>query len=205
MNRRVATLLGVLGSVPLLSGFFWPQYFDIAWDEDVQLHDGRVIVVHLKYTYERVSRLSRYDRSTRRDVEMTIPANEFNKAATQLFKGFAPILLDQQDGLWYVVIMGGHYARSREIAGQDWGVDQNGQGQRVAMYRDGKFVPISMSQLPEKFTTPNLLLDYAPVEELSHLNGRHVTLDMKAKYLQKYPLGPGDQMIYRPRPSQQSK
>jgi hypothetical protein len=50
MKRR--TILGGLVAAPLLSGCIWPREFDLEWDEEVQLHDGRVIVVHLKHTYE---------------------------------------------------------------------------------------------------------------------------------------------------------
>lgn len=32
---------------------FYPRNFDLQWDEEVQLHDGRIIVVHVKHFYER--------------------------------------------------------------------------------------------------------------------------------------------------------
>ena len=46
-------LAAVLGLIYVLNFGFYSRFFDIAWDEEVQLHDGRVILVHVKQTYER--------------------------------------------------------------------------------------------------------------------------------------------------------
>ena len=57
-----------------MNGCLYDRWFDLEWDEEVLLSDGRVIVVHLKQTYERLSQsLSRYggdEPHTRYDVDL---------------------------------------------------------------------------------------------------------------------------------------
>ena len=50
MNRR--TLIATCVATSVTTGCYYPQYFDVAWDEEVQLHDGSVIVVNFKFTHE---------------------------------------------------------------------------------------------------------------------------------------------------------
>ena len=52
MNRR--SFIATAFATPLMSGCFWDKHFDLAWEEEVELHDGRVIVVKVKHTYERL-------------------------------------------------------------------------------------------------------------------------------------------------------
>jgi hypothetical protein len=44
--------------MPLITACLWDRYFVLSWDEEVQLHDGRVIIVKLRHTYEKVRLLS---------------------------------------------------------------------------------------------------------------------------------------------------
>ena len=54
-NRRA--FLSSLMAAPLLTASCWryDRYFTIEWDEEVELHDGRIIIVHIKRTFERVT------------------------------------------------------------------------------------------------------------------------------------------------------
>lgn len=58
MKRGIRYTIGglaiaaVLGLTYVLNFGLYPRYFDITWDEEVQLHDGRMIVVHVKRTFE---------------------------------------------------------------------------------------------------------------------------------------------------------
>ena len=47
-------------SAPLLTGCIWPRLFDLAWDEEVQLHDGTILVLATKVQFQRNSTFSRY-------------------------------------------------------------------------------------------------------------------------------------------------
>jgi len=198
-TRRTAMLLATLASWPWLTGFGWPQFFDLSWDEEVQLHDGRVIVVHLKFTYERLSRLSRYDRVILRNSEMSFDAGPPHGRIKQLFRRQKPVFLDRKDGQWYLVLEE-RGARSL-IRDEDWGPKQNSTGQWVGVLRDGRFTPTPLDLLPSEFDAPNMLYEYAPMEQIVKLDKTTLTLRQKTEYLRLYPLGPGDQHIDRPNPS----
>ena len=199
-TTRRGLMMATLGT-PLMTGCLWPRFFDLGWDEEVQLHDGRVIVVKVKYTYERLGgpvRFSRYGSLILRDTTLTFDAGPPNGMISQFFMGVHPILLDQADGIWYVVLNGGPYGQSRQVPGQNWGPGQNFSEQNIALLKDKNFSPTSIKQLPAMFTIPNLLVQYSPVEELAAFNSTRLTLTQKASYLNKYPLGPGDMKIERP-------
>jgi len=116
--------VGLLGLAVLAYGFtagFYPRFYTLEWDEDVQLQDGRVIVVHLKHTYERLHMgFSRYADAITRDTEMRFDAGPPIGTVTQLFKGYHPLFLGQYEGKWYVTLYGSPYGRSDEMPGQDW-------------------------------------------------------------------------------------
>ena len=109
MNRRNFALSAM--ATPTLSACFWDKHFDLKWEEEVQLHDGRVIVVRLKYTYERISTsgFTRYENAIPRDTELSFDTGGKGGTVTQLLKGFNPMLLDEKDGVWYLVMYGSHY------------------------------------------------------------------------------------------------
>ena len=61
----------------------YPQFFDIAWDEEVQLHDGRVIMVHVKRTFERYNRSLQWvghDRDTEITFDAGLPLGKDRKS-----------------------------------------------------------------------------------------------------------------------------
>jgi hypothetical protein len=199
MQRREVLVSAAVG--PLLTGCLWPRFFDLNWDEEVQLQEQRQVVVKLKLTFERVGgslSLARYAGSILRDTTIRFDAGSPNGVVTQLFKGFWPVMLDQAEGKWYAVLTGGHYGNSWHVPGQDWGTPQNFAGQRVAQLIDGHFEPVSIRQLPAAFTVPNMLLLYAPTQELASFDRTRVTLARKASYLERYPRGPGDITFERP-------
>jgi hypothetical protein len=197
--RRRGILLGALGA-PFLAGCFYPRFFDISWEEEVQLHDGRVIVVKLKYEYERLGafgRFSKYGNAMLRDSELTFESSS-GSTIKQILKRQRPLLLDQKEGRWYLVIEQVSGMTGIE-AGQDWGIDQNGHGQRVAELIGSAFVPSSIAKLPSEFSTPNFLYDYAPVAELVLFDRTRVTLAQKREYVARYPLSKSHKRIERPR------
>jgi hypothetical protein len=196
MNRR--TVLATAFALASLVGCYYGQYFDVSWDEEVKLHDGRVIVVKLKFYNERLDRLSKYGRTILRDTELTFDAGPPRGRVTQLFKRVKPVMLDQVDGTWYVVLQGRAGSDSPRISGQDWGSMQNFNGDRVARLGQAGFEPISMHALPPQLQQKNLLHDYAPDEELATFEGTLVDLRKKEAYSAKYPPHPEDAKLLRP-------
>jgi hypothetical protein len=197
MNRR--TFLASSTAVPLLSGCFWDKQFDLSWEEEVLLHDGRVIVVKLKHTYERVHRrLGRYAGAIPRDTELSFDAGGTVGKALQLFKGFHPMFLGQYQEAWYAVLYGSYYNRSRELPGQDWGDLEGPYGQWAIKLVEGKWLPISMSNLPSVFQQPNMLILKGEADEHASFDGKRVTLQDKQAWLAKHPYDYGDIRLTRP-------
>jgi hypothetical protein len=200
MNRRHFALGAAVAATPLLSGFGWDKHFDLSWEEEVLLHDGRVIVVKLKHTYERLyPGLTRYGGTNlTRDTTLTFDAGGTTGVVTQLFKGFHPMFIGQYEGVWYAVLYGDYYARSREIPGQDWGELEGPYGQWAIKLVGGKWAPISMSNLPDAFQQPNMMMLYGEADEHAAFDGKRVTLSDKRAWLTKHFLGYAHVRLTRP-------
>lgn len=79
----------------------WPRYFDIEWDEEVQLHDGRIIVVHVKRSFERYKRLARWV-GYERDTEITFDAGPPWGKYSRRFERYDVKMIEHRDGNWYL-------------------------------------------------------------------------------------------------------
>ncbi|MFS2036832.1 hypothetical protein ACEN8I_22610 [Polaromonas sp. CT11-55] len=92
--------IAVGGATYVLNFGLYPRFFDISWDEEVQLHDGQVIVVHVKRTFERRSRSDRwlaYDR----DTEVTFDAGPPWGRISRNFERYDVNMIENRDGRWY--------------------------------------------------------------------------------------------------------
>lgn len=199
MKRR--DVLAVATTASLLASCLWQRFFDLRWEEELQLHDGRVIVVTLKYTYERLgdwARLHKYGPSILRETTLAFDAGQNHGVVVQTLKRQRPLLLGTDQQNWFLVIEQVSGMTGVE-AGQDWGIDQNGHGQRVAVLKDGRFWPVAMALLPEQLTTPNFLLGGGHIEELAEFNDKRVSLAEKSAYLAAHSLDPIHRTIQRPR------
>lgn len=197
MNRRNFTLGA--GAGLLLSGCLWDKHFDLSWDEEVQLHDGRVIVVKLKHTFERLQPgFGRYGGTNiLRDTTLTFDAGGLSGTVSQLFKGHHPLFIGQADGVWYTTIYGAPYYRSQEIPGQNWGLHWYDCNPAAKLGGQG-FEPISIHDLPAIFQEANVLVLNAPADELAKFNNGRVTLKDKEEWLQTHRSGYGFTRICRP-------
>jgi hypothetical protein len=174
----------------------YPRHFSVEWDEEVQLHDGRLIVVHVKHTYERLhNEFGRYTSAITRDTEISFDSG--HGKVQQLFKGYHPLLIDEYQGTWYAVIYGGDYYRSKEIPGQNWG-EHWYDCSPAAILQGRKFKPLPIYDLPTIFDKPNMLLLYGEAGEHSQFAGTRVTVADKKKWLSTHPLGYGHAVICRP-------
>ena len=202
MNRRNFAVLSA--TVSLLSGCLWDRYFDVQWNEQVKQPDGKVITVHLKYRFERVyvyfREFTRYGGTiVPRDATLTFDAGGDTGQVVQLFKGYHPIFLGQHNGTWYATLAGGYYPGSRQTPGQDWG-DVEGPSAHKPVKLVGKhFQHISINDLPNEFQSPNMLWLNGKIEEHVAFDDTTITLEQKKDWLAKHWLGPGLQLIERPR------
>ena len=165
MNSGIRYTIGglafalVLGATYILNFGLYPRFFDIAWDEEVQLHDGRVIVVHVKNTYERQRRgFQPYDESK---IILLHKALTFEPepGRTHTFKTRMPVAyLGQFDKKWYAVISGqGPYGNYPEEMPTHWGNDFTTLEQRLAILDGDTFRPISWDLAPPQLTQMNLM------------------------------------------------
>ncbi len=195
MKRRALLGAAALGALGACSR---SKFFKLAWDEEAKLHDGRVIVVNLKFTYERLDVFSEYERAILRDTEMTFDSGSPLGRVSQMFRRMRPLSLDQRAGTWYTVIEARGAGDSPTISGQDWGPSQTREGRRTTKLVATGFVPIPIAEFPNELVEFNLLREHDPLEEVSRFNGRLVDLEIKAAYNALHPNHPADVRLAKP-------
>lgn len=184
MNRR--SLLALAGSAPLLSGCFYDQFFDVEWDEEVLLHDGRVMVIHVKRKYERMRQsLLRYnpDDIHFRGVEIGFNVSPSQRVSVRTRQ---PLGCVDQFGLnWFLVISGqGPFGASDESPTR-WGRDFTTNEQRLAKLDGAEFLPVQWEEAPPELRYLNLVSNlFFP--EFVEWNGGKLTIQMKDKFREKH-------------------
>jgi hypothetical protein len=201
MKRRTLLTASLVGVVPILGCTSEPlsPTFEFSWDEQVQLLEGRVIVVKIVRSYQRMN-LSRgaYDEPIlSRGSEVTFDSESTYGVVTQKFLGFRPMFLDRLNGSWYLGLIGGSQGKSELIDGQNWGKFRKHGENNMAKLIEGKWTPIPMAEFPDTFKLPNVLVLYGTAKEHSKFDKKLVTLEMKNRWLEEYPLSPPDHRIER--------
>lgn len=186
MTPRSRQVLGTLAIVLVLAAGYvlkfglYPRYFDIEWDEEVQLHDGRVIVVHVKNTYERQGvRFKPYDENNIAFRGKTLTFEPEPGQRYTLHTRMPVAYLGQFDKDWYMVISGqGPYGNHPDEMPTRWGNDFTTLVQRLAILRDGSFTPIPWAKAPPQLEKMNLV-ESAFFADFVAWNGKRLTLDQK--------------------------
>ena len=163
------------------------------------MHDGRVIVVQVKRSYERRNRWSRYSDAALRGNEFHFHANDqIGRIAfsSRLGVGF----IDQIDDKWYAVLYGqGPYGNHPDEMPNRWGHDFTEKEERLARLDGRQFVPISWDLAPQgAILRNNFAVGSFPLEALAKFYGKTMTLADKTKLRIDYPPGPGAGEIARP-------
>lgn len=180
---------------------FHTRFFELSWQEEIQVSDAEVVIVQRKTTYERLTlSFEKFGgKVITRDGELTLDAGGDLGQIKQLFKGMHPIFLGRANGVWYAVLSGTYYAGSRQIPGQDWGELEGPYGQWAIKLIGGQWEPISMTRLPTEFQHPNVLILYGTVAEHSQFAGRTITLAEKFAWNEKHPPDYADVRLTRAR------
>jgi len=188
--------LGVLAIGAMLyisQNGIYPRYFDIAWDEEVQLHDGRVIVVHVRRTYERLkNELERYPKHPRL-VSMSFSFDKGNKTVFQhTFKGGTLHFLDEKDGKWYI----GYHADPGDPSVE---IGTRLLYPHVAVLNvDGSISrPQSWGDIPSAITKANILPATPNPKVIAKFQGKTITIEEKMAHWNAYPSGAGWGTIHR--------
>lgn len=199
--RYVSIILTTL--VIFLGGYFikssvYPQYFDIRWQEEVELHDGRKIVVNVANTYER--RGMSFTRYTENNITFRQKSLSFERrpGQTYTFRTRMPLAyIGEFDGEWYVVIAGqGPFGNYPEEMPTHWGGNFNTLLQRLAVLRGDTFTPIPWTLAPSQLTKMNLM-DSVFFTEFLDWDGKILTLEQKNAFDAANPT-PYRQEITRP-------
>lgn len=195
MKRGIKyTLLGllaimVIGATYMLNFGLYPRFFDISWDEEVQLHDGRVIVVHVKRTYERFSKFERW-RGVQRDTEISFDAGGTIGRFTKKFQRYDIDFLHEKDGQWYIYLL--NTTGSPPVKLVDWSaafliLKPNGDLEKAKGW----------DQLPTDFLTRNIMPPSPGSEGIAKFNDSTLTLAVKRAYWKANPAGAGDDEVLR--------
>ena len=177
----------ILGLIYIVNLGFYSRFFDIAWDEEVQLHDGRLILVHIKRTFERRDlSLERFPEHPRQ-VSMSFSFNVAkDKRFDHTFKRGTLHFLDEKEGKWYI----GYHAD-----GQDPSVEI---GTRLLyphiaiLNSDGSFSkPLNWNEVPKEIINANILPSTPNPKVVSKFDGTRLTVSQKMAHWAEFPTGAG--------------
>jgi hypothetical protein len=159
----------------------------------VQLHDGRMIVVHVKRTFERLGkRLEQYPEHPRQ-ISMSFSFDPGqNKIFQHTFIRGTLYFLDEKDGKWYIGYNADPGDPSVEI------------GTRLLyphvaiLNGDGSIdKPKIWSEVPAEIRSANILPATPNPQVISIFNGKRLTNAEKMAYWNMYPTGAGWGTIHR--------
>ena len=129
----------------------YPQFFDIAWDEEVQLHDGRVIVVHVKRTFERLGSRSGQWEGIDRDMEVSFDAGGALGRFTQKFERYEVTLIEEKDNQWFIGL-----TQTTGTPPVEW---VNFDTPFLVLQSDGKIKNEILKNFPDEFKNYNVMPD----------------------------------------------
>lgn len=158
-----STLRWIVGGVVFLAivalALLWrgyPRVFELSWDEEVQLHDGRVVVVGRSIQYERLGRWSRYDSTIpRRETLRFVPEGESQPREVS-FPNLRLKVFDVHGGVNYLVLTPTS-GRSRNPEDSPFPVGEPPGNYRVLRWTGDRFVQMPLKDLPAAIVDANLL------------------------------------------------
>jgi hypothetical protein len=168
MNRRTFNATAV--TAPLLAGCVYGQYFDIEWDEEVLLHDGRMIVVHVKRTFERRSRFDRWE-GMHRDTEISFDAGGKIGQFTKTLQRYDLAFLHCLDGAWYFALGVTTGTPPVQLVTQDKSI--------MVLTPNRGLTSIYRTELPTEFKTYNIMPLTPSSEGVAKFHQKKLTITEK--------------------------
>lgn len=181
MNRRTFNATAV--TAPLMSGCVYGQYFDIEWDEEVLLHDGRMIVVHVKRTFERRSRLDHWE-GIYRDTEISFDAGGTLGRFSRRFERYNVSLLHYKDGNWYLGLSVTTGTPPIELTTWEKSV--------LLLKPDGSLTAFARAALPPEFKSINIMPLTPSSEGVAKFHQKRLGLAEKRAHWIAFPRTAGD-------------
>ena len=168
----------------LLVGCKFSRYFDVEWDEEVELFGGKIIIVHIKRGYERTSSIFDPDlRSIQRSVEITFDAGGRIGIFKRKFDNYDVCYINKSGNNWYILLGGIGFVRKR-IVSQAIPI--------LIIYQDGQEVPASSWMEVPYFSRENIMPPTPNAAGVLRFNGKLLTIAAKEAHWKKYPRGAGD-------------
>ena len=168
-------------------GLQWPSRFTLEWDEEVQLHDARIINIHIKRSYERQSLLSRWN-GLHRATEISFDAGPPVGRFSMRFDAYDVALIEHKDQVWYVGLTRSASATADRPG--DWQLP-------FLMFRpDGRITePVHAGSLPAEFIRWNVMPDTPGPEGVAPFHHTQVRLPEKMRHWAAHPRTQGDDAV----------
>ena len=184
MRNSRRKLMAAMLSPLLFGGCKFSRYFDVEWDEEVELFGGKIIIVHIKRGYERTSSIFDPDlRSIQRSVEITFDAGGRIGVFKKKFDNYDVRYIYKNKEYWYIALSEIGFVRNRVV------------GEKVPIlivHPDRKEVAASeWGQVPY-FKKSNIMPPTPNAAGVLHFNGKLLTIAAKEAHWKKYPRGAGD-------------
>jgi hypothetical protein len=183
MKRR-KLLVTAAAALPLLNGCDYESEYLLSWDEEVLLHDGRMIVVRVTRHFTRSLSLpwlrTQY---ILRDMEIAFDAGPPRGRYRRRFAGYESIeMIEHKDGNWYLLILGDP-GRHRLVDPRYpiWIIGSDGT-ERAAQSRQ---------EVPD-FPLLNVLPYVGPIDEFFGFKDKLLQWDTKMRFWRDHPRAPGD-------------
>lgn len=184
MRNSRRKLMAAMLSPLLLGGCKFSRYFDVEWDEEVELFGGKIIIVHIKRGYERTSSIFDPDlRSIQRSVEITFDAGGRIGIFKRKFDNYDVCYINKSGNNWYILLGGIGFVRKR-IVSQAIPI--------LIIHQDGQEVPASSWREVPYFSRENIMPPTPNAAGVLRFNGKLLTIAAKEAHWKKYPRGAGD-------------
>jgi hypothetical protein len=136
----------------------YPRLFELSWEEEVWLHDGRVVVVGRSIQYERLDRWSKYDGTIARKETLRFTPEGESQQREVSFPNLRLFVFDVYGGVNYLVLTPTS-GRSRSPEDSPFPVGEPPGNYRVLRWTGDRFVQIPLKELPLAIVGRNLSWD----------------------------------------------
>jgi hypothetical protein len=181
MDRRRMLAAAI---VPLLHGCYYEREYPLSWDEEVLLHDGRMIIVRVTRYFTRSTSLPWLQTNYfLKDMEIAFDAGPPWGRYQRRFPGYQSIeMIENKGGNWYLLILGdpGKH-RLTDPRYPFWIVGADGSERAAKSQED---VP--------RFPLLNVLPYVGPQEEFFRFASGLVRWQTKMTFWRNHPRAPGD-------------
>jgi hypothetical protein len=177
----------------------YPRYFSIAWNEEVRLHDGRTIDVHVSRKFERHGWRLKHWEGTYRDTEISFDAGQPLGRIAWQFERYQVNMIEFQGGKWYLALSDTSGTPTKRIVSQQIPI--------LILSPDGsERAATSWDEVPD-FPRQNVMPMTPSLDVVKQFDGTFLTWERKMGHWRQYPRAAGDngQVIQRHQKDQGEK